>query len=605
MLPEALALWHRTPLKSVRLLNAYGPTEATITATAFEVPPQACETPTLQSVPIGRPLANREIYILDKYGSPVPVGVSGELHIGGSRLARGYLNRPDLTAEKFVPNPFGTEPGARLYKTGDLARYRPDGNVEFIGRVDHQVKIRGFRIEPGEIEATLGQYSAVRESVVLAREDVPGEKRLVAYIVTERDLSTTANDMRNFLKQKVPEYMVPSAFVMLETLPFMPNGKVDRRALPAPDRTRPEFGNAFVAPRDAVELALTSLWEEVLEVRPIGVRDNFFELGGHSLAAVRLFALIENRMGKKLSLATVFQGATVEHLASMLRQAAKVAPRSSLVPIQPHGNARPLFLIHPAGGQVFPYVHLARCLGSDQPCYGLQARGLEDGENPHARIEDMAASYIEALQTVQPEGPYCLGGWSMGGTVAFEMAQQLDALGQTVPLLALLDSRLPAPDEKFSDQDFEATLLVDVIRYFGLPMDAGVLSLLPKGDVLALVLEQAKKAGLVPPEVEVSQAQRFVELCKADFRATRNYVPHRYPGRLTLFTASEDIAGTSSDPTLGWRQWAAGGVEVHAVPGNHANMVYEPHVEVLAVKLKTCLGQVQPVEQWLTDGLGP
>jgi amino acid adenylation domain-containing protein len=603
MRPEALALWQRTPLKSVRLLNAYGPTEATITATAFEVPPQACETRTLQSVPIGRPLANRVIYLLDKYGNPVPVGVSGELHIGGSRLARGYLKRPDLTAEKFVPNPFG-EPGARLYKTGDRARYRPDGNVEFIGRVDYQIKIRGFRIEPGDIEATLAQHSAVRESIVLAREDVPGEKRLVAYIVAQPHLPTTATDMRDFLKQRVPEYMVPSAFVMLETLPYMPNGKVDRGALPAPDLTRPEFGNALVAPRDAVELALTRLWEEVLEVRPIGVRDNFFELGGHSLAAVRLFALIENRMGKKLSLATVFQGATVEHLANMLRQEAKIAPRSCLVPIQSYGNRRPLFLIHPAGGQVFPYVHLARCLGSDQPSYGLQARGLEEGENPHARIEEMAACYIEALQTIQPQGPYCLGGWSMGGTIAFEMAQQLDAQGQRVVLLALFDSRIPTPGETSTEQDFEATLLVDAIRYFGLPIDAEVLLLLPKDEVLALVLEQAKQAGLVPFEVEVSQAQRFIELCKADFRATRNYVPHRYPGRITLFTATEHIGETSSDPTFGWRLWAAGGLEVHAVPGNHANMVYEPHVEVLALKLKTCLGQVQPIDQWFTDGLG-
>ncbi|MDA4120318.1 MAG: alpha/beta fold hydrolase [Thaumarchaeota archaeon] len=351
-----------------------------------------------------------------------------------------------------------------------------------------------------------------------------------------------------------------------------------------------------------MELTVTRLWEEGLDVRPVGVRDNFFELGGHSLTAVRLFALIEKRLGKKLPLATVFQGATVEHLASIIRQQGTPAPRSSLVPIQPHGNDRPLFLIHPAGGHVFPYVPLTRHLGLDQPCYGLQARGLEEGQDPHSRIEDMAAYYIEALQTVQPEGPYCLGGWSMGGTVAFEMAQQLHAQGQRVALLALLDSRIPTPGEKFSEQEFEATLLVDVVRYFGLPLKPEDLSRLPKDEVLARVLEQAKKAGLVPAEVEVSQAHQFVELCKADFRATRNYAMHRYSGRITLFKASEDLVASSPDPTLGWGEWAAGGVEVHAVPGNHANMVYGPQVEVLALKLKTCLGQVQSAK-WFTDGV--
>ena len=217
----------------------------------------------------------------------------------------------------------------------------------------------------------------------------------------------------------------------------------------------------------------------------------------------------------------------------------------------------------------------------------------------------MAAYYIEALQTVQPEGPYCLAGWSMGGTVAFEMAQQLHAQGQRVALLALLDTRIPTPDEKFAEQDFESTLLADVVRYFGLSLDPEDLSRLPEDEVLARVLEQAKKAGLVPSELEVSQAQRFVELCKADFRATRNYVLHRYPGRVTLFKASEELGGTSSDPTLGWGEWAAGGVEVHAVPGNHANMVYEPHVEVLAAKLKTCLSQVQSAKEWFTEEVKP
>ncbi len=604
MLPEALKLWKQTPAKSIRLLNAYGPTEATITATAFEMDSGFCELAASQRIPIGRPLANRETYILDQYGNPVPVGVPGELHIGGTCLARGYLNRPDLTAEKFIPHPFSTEPGSRLYKTGDLARYLPDGNIEFLGRVDHQIKLRGFRIELGEIEATLRQHPDLREAVVLVQQDTSGEKRLVAYAVAEQAILVTADDLRGFLKQKLPEYMVPSGFVMLDTLPLMLNGKVDRRALPAAGRARPESEKALVAPRDALELQLTQLWREVLGIGPIGVTDNFFELGGHSLAAVRLFALIEKRLGKRLPLAAVFQGATIEHLAALLRHETEPASQSSLVAIQPDGTERPLFLIHPAGGQVFPYVHLAHRLGPGQPCYGLQAKGVEDGQDPHMRIEDMAAHYIEALQIVQPEGPYCLGGWSMGGTVAFEMAQQLHARGQKVALLILLDTRIPTPDEKFADEDFEATLLADVVRYFGLPLDPGDLLRLPKEEVLAAVLEQAKKAGLVPAEVGVSEARRFVELCKADFRATRNYILRRYPGRITLFKASQELAGTSPDPTLGWGEWAAG-VEVHAVPGNHANMVYEPQVKVLAEKLTACLTQVRSVEEWLSDQVNP
>jgi amino acid adenylation domain-containing protein len=592
MLPEVLKLWQRTPLNSIRLLNAYGPTETTITATAFEIAPRPGQNTTYQRVPIGRPLANRTIYILDRHNHPAPIGIPGHLHIGGAGLARGYLNRPELTAEKFIPDPFSAEPGARMYKTGDLARYRPDGNIEFLGRADHQVKIRGFRIETGEIEAVLGQHPAVREAVVLAREDAPDEKRLVAYVVAD----STADELRHFLKDKLPEYMVPAVVVLLEALPVTPTGKVDRRALPVPDRSRPELEKAFVAPRDDLELQLAQIWEEVLGVRPVGVRDNFFELGGHSLLAVRLFALIEKRLGKKLPLTAVFQGATVEHLAGLLRQQATPGPQSSLAPLQPGGDKRPLFLVHPAGGHVFPYIHLAQLLGSDQPCYGLQARGLEDGQDPHTRIEDMAAWYIQALQTVQPTGPYLLGGWSMGGVVAFEMAQQLHAQGQRVALLALLDGRIPTPDETFPEEDAEAILMVE--RYFGIsfgPMES--LAQLPKDEQLAFMLEQAKSAGLIPAELDVSQARRFVELLRSDLRATQIYGLRRYPGRITFFKASETLAGAAKDPdpTMGWSEWASGGVEVHVVPGNHANLMYEPHVEVLAEKLTACLNLAQSV----------
>jgi amino acid adenylation domain-containing protein len=601
MLPEFVELWNRTPLRSTRLVNAYGPTETTITATVFDV----ASGEGFRRIPIGRPLTNRETYILNQHGNPVPLGVAGELYIGGDCLARGYLNRADLTAENFVPNPFSGEPGARLYKTGDRARYLSDGNIEFLDRIDQQVKIRGFRVELGEIESVLRQHPAVREAVVVAREHGPGEKQLVAYIVAPHDLQPTADELRVFLKEKLPDYLMPSVFVPIDALPLMPNGKVDRGALPDASRAQLSPEKQFVAPRDPLEAQLVGLWEEVLGVRPIGVTDNFFELGGHSLAAVRLFALIEKRLGKRVPLATVFQGATVEHLATILRQRAQAPPVSSLVAIQPGGSRRPLFLIHPAGGHVFPYVHLARHLGSDQPTYGLQAKGLEEGSQPQSRIEDMAAYYIEALRKVQSDGPYLLGGWSMGGVVAFEMAQQFHAQGQRVALLALLDTRIPAADEELADEDFEARLLVDFVRYFGLSLDPrDSLARLPKHELLERVLEHAKRAGLMPQDIEVSQAQPFIELCKADFRATRNYRLRRYCGRITLLKAGLELSGVPSDPTLGWSKWADGGVDVEVVPGNHATMVYQPHVEILADKLRTRLDRIHASEDFLAERPG-
>jgi amino acid adenylation domain-containing protein len=588
MSADALKLWQQTPLHSVRLLNAYGPTEATITATVFEIANRPGEHATDRRVPIGRPLANRAVYILDQHRNPVPIGVQGQLYVGGAGIARGYLNRPELTAETFIADPFSTRPGARMYRTGDLARYRSDGNIEFLGRADDQVKIRGFRIELAEIEAALGQHPAVRGAAVVPREDVTGEKRLVAYAVAD----CTADELRQFIMQKLPGYMEPAVFVLLDALPITAGGKVDRQALPAPEQSRPAAQDAFIAPRDDLERQLANIWEEVLGVRPVGATDNFFALGGHSLLAVRLFALIEQRLGRRLSLTTVFQGATVAQLADVLRQQTARGPRSALVAIQPGGRKRPLFLVHPAGGHVFPYVHLAGFLDPEQPCYGLQARGVEDGQDPHTRIEDMAAHYIQAMQTVQPTGPYLLGGWSMGGVVAFEMAQQLHAQGRSVALLALLDGRIPTADETFPEQDAEAISLVE--RYFGIsfgPTES--LAELPADAQLEFLLEEAKHAGLMPAELDVAQARRFVMILRNDLRATQNYQLRVYPGRIDFFKASETLAETAADPTMGWSDWADGGVGVHVVPGNHANMMYEPHVEVLARALTTCLNQAQ------------
>ncbi len=368
--------------KGASLWNMYGPTETTVWSTICRV--NALDLGRQKhsvSESIGRPIANTEIYILDGNLQPVPVGIVGELHVGGDGLARGYLNCPELNAEKFISHPFSDRPEARLYKTGDLARYLPDGNIEYLGRIDNQVKIRGFRIELGEIETALNSHPQVRESVAIAREDIPGDKRLVAYFVPEcrgeafarkilpqtDSLSAqmlrpykngtfsapTSSELRRFLKERLPEYMVPSAFVTLDALPQTPNGKIDRRALPAPSEMAAELQNNFVAPRDIWELQLAQIWEKVLNLNAVGVKDNFFEIGGHSLLVVRLFAEIEKQFRQSLPLTALFQGETVEELAGILRQGQSLRSWSPLVEIQPKGSKRPFFCVHPVGGERF------------------------------------------------------------------------------------------------------------------------------------------------------------------------------------------------------------------------------------------------------------
>ncbi|GAC1398979.1 MAG: hypothetical protein NVSMB49_08130 [Ktedonobacteraceae bacterium] len=439
MLPEHLSLWWQLPMHSVRLLNAYGPTETTITATTFEILPDSRKHLSLASIPIGRPLAHRTVYILDTHANPVPIGVPGELHIGGDLLARGYLNRPELTVERFIPDSFREEPNAHLYKTGDLARYLPDGNIEFLGRADHQVKIRGFRIELGEIEAVLNRHPAVREAIVVAREDVPGDMRLVAYVVLHNEQNAITRELQRHVMQHLPTYMLPSAFVVLEALPLTPNGKVDRRNLPMPSSDRTIEEETFVAPTLMLHYQLIQIWEELLDTRPIGIRDDFFALGGHSLLATRMVNRIEQVFGKKLPLNALFAGPTIEHLAHVLEQQEEVTDqRSPFVAIQTSGSKRPFFFLHgDYEGGAFYCIPLAHALGADQPFYALHPFRFDNLLVPPT-FEEIASTHIETLRAVQPEGPYLLGGFCGGGLVAYEMARQLQAQGDTVDFLVLM-----------------------------------------------------------------------------------------------------------------------------------------------------------------------
>ena len=553
---ELYERFYRRLKKENVLYNSYGPTEASIETTSW-----ICQGGTERKIaPIGRAIANAQIYILDQNLQLVPVGEPGELYIGGAGLARGYLNAPELTLLKFIPNPWSQEEGARLYKTGDSARYLRDGNIEFLGRIDEQVKIRGFRIELGEIEALLNQYHQVQEAVVILREETTGNKHLVAYVVPNQELSPSSDELRSFLNTMLPDYMVPSAFVLLKTLPLTPNGKVDRRKLPAPD-LRLSVKASFVPPRNPLELQLAQIWEEVLNVHPVGVLDNFFDLGGHSLLAVSLMGRIEQQFGKSLSLATLFQGATIEHLASQLQASTASPSWSTLVPIQPSGTKQPFFCVHPGVGTVLAYIDLARHLGPEQPFYGLESLGLDQEHKSYTRIEDMAAHYIQAMQTVQPQGPYLLGGWSLGGLIAFEIAQQLQAQGQQVSFLGLLDTSAFIDLEELEEPD-NAAFLVDLL---------------------------SKEHSL---ELDQAQTQRLVEGFSLRLQAAKNYSPRPYPGKVTLFLASEEgVATDSQDLTGGWDQFATQGVDIHWVPGNHNTMVSNPHVELLAQQLQVCLKQ--------------
>ena len=334
----------------------YGPTETTIWSTVHRV------TSADAAIPIGRPIANTQVFVLDANLGLAAKGAVGELYIGGTGLARGYLGRPELTAERFVPSPF--EPGERLYRTGDMARWLPDGALECLGRADTQVKVRGFRIELGEVETILGRHDAIGRCVVVVREDEPGDKRLVAYFESASETVPAASDLRTHLRNDLPDYMIPSAFVALDKLPLTPNGKFDRKALPRPDQGRTEVETGYVAPRDSLEVALAGIWSGVLKVPTVGIHDNFFELGGHSLGAVVLLSEIRKLTGKTLPLATLFQASTIAEFADLLRQDGWAPSWSSLVPIQPAGSRRPLFLVHGAEGNVLLYRALTQLSGN-------------------------------------------------------------------------------------------------------------------------------------------------------------------------------------------------------------------------------------------------
>jgi amino acid adenylation domain-containing protein len=544
--------------------NLYGPTETTIWSTAYRVKKLDEIEHSLEL--IGKAIANTETYILDSALQPVPVNLPGELHIGGIGLARGYLNRPELTAEKFISHPFSHEPGARLYKTGDLARYLPDGNIEFLGRLDHQVKIRGFRIELGEIEAVLGQYPAVRESVVIAQEDDTGSKRLIAYLVSRQEQIIAVDDLRRFLKQRLPDYMVPSFFVLLEALPLTPNRKVDRNALLVLEGERLDVAEQFVAPSTPLEEILANIWIEILGLEQVGIHNNFFELGGNSLLGAQMFAEVKKVFNVTVPLASLYEGPTVAKLAEILLEQKWSTPYNSLIPLQPNGSMPPLFAIH-----YFNYGPLAHYLGEDQPIYGLHygiaTKTTESDSTLPDQLEDLAAHYLQEMQAIHPQGPYRLMGFSFGGVIAFEVAQQLVAKGEKVDLLVMFDTFAPGLEP---------------------------LPLLQQSLRSRHLLYSARKAGLLKT-FRKAKDRVFGGFSKPIQKSSNEpypYLPQTYSGNVVLFNAIDKFSSYKFPPDLGWRKFVAGELEIHNISGDHSSLLEEPHVQILAETLKKCIDKV-------------
>ena len=560
---KSFATWSNAVSGRVRWINTYGPTEASICVTAFE--PKYDDLDAIpENLPIGRPVANCRIFLLDQRLNPVPVGVPGEMYIGGICVAQGYHNRPELTAEKFILDPFSNDPAARLYKTGDMARYLPSGEIEFLGRRDDQVKIRGFRVELGEIEAALANHPQVSEVAVVAREDVPGNKLLVAYLVPARNCQPTPTELRHYLQQQLPDYMVPSFVVLLQAMPLTPNGKINRLGLPVPEV---EVTSDVIAPAtNAFQSQLIKIWEEVLGRKPIGIRDNFFELGGHSLLAARLMHRIGQTLNKTVPLSMLLESPTVERLAETLREDGWSQHWSSLVPIQPAGSRPPFFCIHGVGGNVVGFHELAQRMKPDYPFYGLQSQGLDGKHASHTRIEDMAAHYLDEIRTVQARGPYCLGGFSLGGLVAYEMACQLLARGDEVGLLVLFDTY--AGNSKTANES-----LLDLLRH---PTIAQ-LQQLP--GALRKKIRRTVRMWRLPDALK--------KVMHTNARAAERYCLRPYAGKATLLRAG-DSWRVSEDSYRGWSQ-LVGELETVEISGGHMDILREPHVSRLAECLKACI----------------
>ena len=575
-LPQALvnSLYRNTRVRKV--YNLYGPTEDTTYSTYTLTRPN-------EPVTIGRPLPNTQAYVLDRHGNAQPIGVPGELYLAGAGLARGYYGQANLTAERFVKNPFNSDSSARMYKTGDLCRWLSSGELEYLGRLDHQVKLRGFRVELGEIEAVLAKHPAVRQCLVLAREDQPGFQRLVAYIAPSGKTIPAATELVEHLKRSLPEFMVPAAFVMLSEFPLTPNGKVDRKALPAPEISAAP-STASVAPRDPLEESLVKIWGEILGIGTVGVTDNFFELGGHSLMAVRLMSEIKKMTGVNLPLTALFQGATIERLANFVRGTETIPPAVAHQ-IQAGGNRPPLFAAVLAGINALGYIPLAKHLGPDQPFYTLQS----PGPGPQAKgkpytaeeYEAVASEYVRAMRSVQPSGPYYICGACEGARIAFEMTRLLEASGEKVALLGIIDTWVL--------ENTQNRTLWKIFYYYDQMRRLWRRPWQSRMDVVRKATRNRLHWW-----TGVRSAPRKTEWTEAYWPGA-DFVPPMILGRITVFKIPKQPFYYHPDPLLGWASRTKSGVDTELVPhGKHTLLLREPYVRELAAAFASALMKLRP-----------
>jgi amino acid adenylation domain-containing protein len=579
-----------------RVVNSYGLTEATIDSAFFEGPLDSGRGDGL--VPIGHPMPGTRARILDERGEPVPAGIVGELYIGGSGVARGYAALPRQTAGRFVPDAQGP-PGSRIYATGDRARWRRDGVIELLGRRDRQVKIRGYRVELAEVEAAIGACPGVREVGVIARKDASHGEALIALVVGKERQTPRADAIRRFLRDKLPRPMIPSHIRIVDRLARTSSGKVDRRSLADSLSEEISTGEGLIPPRDAIEEQLAAIWEDLLQVKAVSVNDDFFDLGGHSLLAVRLAARIEERFARTIALSDLLLGATIEELAVRLRMPEERTESSLLIELRSAGAGPPLVLVHPIGGGVLCYGALVRSLDGVGPVLGIQASGVEDDAEPETDVEQMASRYVNLVRARFPEGPYFLGGWSMGGVVAFEMARQLTEAGQEVRLLFLIDCAVPRPRRAFGPVEDEESVLAfatDLARTAGRDARAELKR-------LRRLDPKAKQNGTIDPailgrelsaEIGPLRFRRLHGVFRANRSALDSYTPRPYRGRVALIESESGRSWFEQAPREGWRALALGGLTAYQVTGDHYTILQQPSVERIAEFLAREIHQPQP-----------
>ncbi|MFE3661175.1 amino acid adenylation domain-containing protein [Streptomyces sp. NPDC059165] len=564
-----------------KMVNAYGPTEATVDVASWIVD-GLIENEQEANVLIGRPVSNTRVFVLDEMLRPVPPAVVGELYVAGAGLARGYLNRPGLTAERFVANPWGD--GERMYRTGDLVRWNAQGHLEFIGRVDDQVKVRGFRIDLCEIETVLLQDALVGQSVAVVREDRPGDKRIVAYVVAAAGTVVDAAAVRERAAATLPDYMVPSAVVVLEALPLTVNGKLDRRRLPAPEYST--VGGR--APRTEQERVLCKLFADVLGLEEVSIDDGFFDLGGHSLLATRLIRRIQAELDTEISVRALFQGPTVASLSQQLHLSPARDALSSLLPLRPSGSRRPIFCVHPVGGMSWCYSGLLQHFGPDYPVYGIQARGM-NGEGPLPQsIEEMAHGYVDEILMVQSEGPYRLIGWSLGGTVAHAMAIELQNRGYDVEFLAMLDSN-PYPVLQQGKPVKTEAILGGILEAFGAETNG-----LRESPSMEQVVEVVQKEIGALGSLRREQVERVLDVALNSARISG--LPRsvgRVSGDLHFYAAVGDDKGISSDVAARWAEYFTGQVNVCEIDCRHGEMMSPAPLAVIA---RTLVARIRDLE---------